>query len=66
MVCITAVRVCEAEDGGDAAALHVLDRGAVPQGGRRRPLLLQADTHVHLRLRFLPKEEQPVHHIRGN
>ena len=58
-----AVRAGQAEDGGDAAAQHVVDRGAVPEegGGRAVPVPLHA--HVHLRLCLLPQEEQPVHHF---
>jgi hypothetical protein len=29
------------QDGGDAAAQHVMDRGPVPEEGRRHPLRVQ-------------------------
>ena len=60
-----ALRPGQAEDGGDAAAQHVLDRGAVPEEGRGRAVPVPLHAHVHIRLRFLPQEEQPVHHLRG-
>ena len=49
-----ALRRGERAHGGDAAAQHVVDRGAVPQEGRRRALSVPADAHVHLRLCVLP------------
>lgn len=60
-----AVRAGQAEDGRDAAAQHVLDRGAVLKEGCRRAVSVSFHAHVHLRLRLLPQEEQPVHHLRG-
>lgn len=60
-----ALRSGEAEDGGDAAAQHVLDRGAVPEEGGRRPLPVPRHAHVHLCVRLLPQKEQPVHYLRG-
>ena len=63
MCCVAAVHVGEAEDGGDAAAQHVVDRGAVPEESRGRAVPVPPDPHVHLRLRLLPQEEQPVYHI---
>ena len=59
------VRDGEGQDGGDAAAQHVLDRGPVPQEEPRHPLRVSPDPHVHLRLCLLSEEEQPVRHIRG-
>lgn len=47
----------EAEDGGDAAAQHVVDRGAVPEESSRRPLPVSCHAHVHLRLCLLPQKE---------
>lgn len=52
-----ALRSGEAEDGGDAAAQHVVDRGAVPEESSRRPLPVSCHTHVHLRLCLLPQKE---------
>ena len=59
------VRDGEGQDGGDAAAQHVLDRGPVPQEEPRHPLRVPPDPHVHLRLRLLLEEEQPVRYLRG-
>lgn len=47
----------EAEDGGNAAAQHVVDWGAVPEESSRRPLPVSCHTHVHLRLCLLPQKE---------
>lgn len=58
-----ALRSGQAEDGGDAAAQHVLDRGAVSEEGRGRAVPVPLHTHVHLRLCLLPQEEQPVHYF---
>ena len=57
------VRDGEGQDGGDAAAQHVLDRGPVPQEEPRHPLRVSPDPHVHLRLCLLSEEEQPVRHL---
>lgn len=58
-----ALRSGQAEDGGDAAAQHVVDRGAVPEEGRGRAVPVPLHAHVHLRLCLLPQKEQPVHHF---
>lgn len=50
------VRLCEVEDGGDAAT-HVLDRGAVPEESRGCSLSVSTDSHVHLCICFLSQEE---------
>ena len=63
MLLWTAVHVSAQQDGGDAATQHVLDRGAVPEEGGGRAVSVSPDPHVHLRLRFLPLQEQPVHHL---
>ncbi len=59
------IRAGEAEDGGDAAAQHVVDRGAVPEEGCGCAVPVSLHAHVHLRLCLLPQKEQPVHHFRG-
>ena len=51
------------KDGGDAASQHVLDRGPVPKESSRHPVSMSTDAHVHLRLRFLPPQEQPEYHL---
>ena len=53
------------QDGGDAAAQHVVDRGPVPEEGRRHPVRVQEDPHVHLRLRILSQEKQSERNLRG-
>lgn len=58
-----ALRSGQAEDGGDAAAQHVLDRSAVPEEGRGRAVPVPLHAHVYLRLCLLPQEEQPVHYF---
>ena len=50
-------RLDQGQDGGDAAAQHVLDRGAVPAQGRRRALPMPPDAHVHVRVRVLFEKE---------
>lgn len=59
------VRPGQTEDGGDAAAQHVMDRGAVPEEGCGCAVPVPLHAHVHLRLCVLPQEEQPVYHLRG-
>ena len=51
------VRQRKGANGGDAAAQHVMDRGAVPEEGRRRSLSVSANTDVHLCLRLLPSQK---------
>ena len=53
----------EGQDGGDAATQHVLDRGPVPQEESGHPVRVSPDTDVHLRVRLLLEEEQPVGHL---
>ena len=58
-----AVRDGKGQDGGDAATQHVLDRGPVPQEESGHPVRVSPDTDVHLRVRLLLEEEQPVGHL---
>lgn len=60
-----ALRSGQAENGGDAAAQHVLDRGAVPEEGCGRAVPVPLNAHVHIRLCLLPQEEQPIHYFWG-
>lgn len=53
-----AVRDGKGQDGGDAAAQHVLDRGPVPQEESGHPLRVPPDSHVHLCLCLLFEEKQ--------
>lgn len=55
-----AVCLNQGENGGDAAAQHVLDWSTVPEKGCGHLVPVQADAHVHLRLCLLPEEKQPV------
>lgn len=55
-----ALRLRQGQDGGDAAAQHELDRGAVPEESRRHPVPVPADADVHLRIRLLFEENKPV------
>lgn len=59
------VRVDQGENGGDAAAQHVLDRGAVPEEGRRHSVPVPTNADVHLRVCVLPAQEQSVANLRG-
>ena len=63
--CQPVIREHPSEDGGDATAQHVVDWGAVPEEGRGRVVSVSSDPHVHLRVRLLPAQEQPVDHLWG-
>jgi len=54
------------EDGGDAEAEHVVHWSPVSTQGCRRFVPLSSDSYVHLRVRVLPAQEQPVHHLWGS
>ena len=57
------VRDGEGQDGGDAAAQHVLDRGPVPQEESGHLVRVSSYADVHLCLCLLLEKEQPVCHI---
>ena len=48
-----ALRFDPYQDGGDAAAQHVMDRGPVPQEVPGHPLRVPENADVHLCLRLL-------------
>ncbi len=54
------------QDGRDATAQHVLDRGSVFEEGCGHSLWMSKDSHVHLRICFLLEEKQSEWNIWGN
>ncbi len=54
------------QDGGNATAQHVMDRGSVFEEGCGHSLWMSKNSYVYLRICILPEEEQSKRNIWGN